>query len=55
MTRLDRWEQRTGPWLTGLALLSFVTLVLDGLMESGSGATRWTWRPWRCRHFGCYG
>ncbi|HEX2360729.1 MAG TPA: potassium channel family protein [Jiangellaceae bacterium] len=36
MTRLDRWEQRTGPWLTGLALLSFGTLVLDGLMESGS-------------------
>ena len=36
MTRLDRWEQRTGPWLTGLALLSFVTLVLDGLMESGT-------------------
>jgi voltage-gated potassium channel len=36
VTRLDRWEQRTGPWLTGLALLSFVTLVLDGLMESGT-------------------
>ncbi|HET6921233.1 MAG TPA: hypothetical protein VFI46_17480, partial [Jiangellaceae bacterium] len=36
MTRLDRWEQRTGPWLTGLALLSFVTLIIDGLMESGS-------------------
>jgi voltage-gated potassium channel len=36
VTRLDRWEQRTGPWLTGLALLSFVTLVIDGLMESDS-------------------
>jgi voltage-gated potassium channel len=36
VTRLDRWEQRTGPWLTGLALLSFLTLVLDGLMESGT-------------------
>jgi voltage-gated potassium channel len=36
MTRLDHWERRTGPWLTGLALLSFVTLVIDGLMESGS-------------------
>jgi voltage-gated potassium channel len=36
VTRLDRWEQRTGSWLTGLALLSFVTLVFDGLMESGT-------------------
>jgi voltage-gated potassium channel len=38
MTRLDRWEWRTGPWLTGLALLSFVTLVVDGLLRADSRA-----------------
>ena len=40
MTRLDRWEQRTGLWLTGLALLSFVTLVVDGLLKADSPAVR---------------
>jgi voltage-gated potassium channel len=40
MTRLERWEWRTGPWLTGLALLSFVTLVVDGLLRSESTPVR---------------
>jgi voltage-gated potassium channel len=40
MTRLDRWEWRTGPWLTGLALLSFVTLVVDGPLRADSPTVR---------------
>jgi voltage-gated potassium channel len=40
MTRLERWEWRTGPWLTGLALLSFVILVVDGLLAADSPTVR---------------
>jgi hypothetical protein len=33
-------EWRTGPWLTAAGLLSFVTLVVDGLLWADSPAVR---------------
>ncbi len=36
MTRLQRWERHTAPWLTALAVVSLVALVLDAAADADS-------------------
>ena len=36
MTRLQRWERHTAPWLTGLAVVSLLTLVADAAWNADS-------------------